>query len=174
MNEKKIEFIKDELWMLTINAICRGTKLYENGASKERKREFKKELKRYVEKIVEKQYHTEVEEENHKKNIKSICKKAENDFGDILKNGKFMIGRGQKILNLYLKYLWCLEEITNIAEPPHCPIDSKILDSIGSDINWTELDNIKEYQGLIEKIRKKANDKSVSISQWELEKYSRS
>jgi hypothetical protein len=40
-------------------------------------------------------------------------------FGNICK-GKINFGIAQKMLNLYLKYMWSLG---NIQEPPHFPVD---------------------------------------------------
>ena len=42
------------------------------------------------------------------------------------RNGiSFKIGHSQKLLNLMLKYYWCLEWLK--YTPPHCPIDRMIL-----------------------------------------------
>ena len=72
-------------------------------------------------------------------------------------------GVAQKLLNLYLKYEWCLGKID---EPPHCPVDSVILQELGmNELKWSQMDR-GQYEDVIEVIKKKAN--SVSIAVWEL------
>jgi hypothetical protein len=58
-----------------------------------------------------------------------------------------------------------------IPEPPHCPVDRIILEKLGDPRNWTQLDDIKEYQEIIESIRKLAGDKSPS--EWENDEWLR-
>jgi hypothetical protein len=49
----------------------------------------------------------------------------------------YKYGVAQKLLNLFLKYLWCLG---TIAEPPHCPVDRIIIGkTCYKDKNWTEI-----------------------------------
>ena len=47
--------------------------------------------------------------------------------GASMEGGKLKFGRAQKLLNMYLKYMWCANKIPKI--PPHCPFDDII-------INW--------------------------------------
>jgi len=179
MNYKKNKYIEDELWILTLNAaLSRGARVYKKGTKQKNKKEFKNALKNYFDKkkdnnIIEQYYENEVDEKQHVENIKRICENTKDEYDDIIKGGKLNIGRAQKLLNLYLKYLWCLGEI---AEPPHCPIDRKIIKKVESGSNitsWTNMKEINQYEDLIEKIRKKAKEKNLSIAEWELKEYSR-
>ena len=43
---------------------------------------------------------------------------------DVLGQLSYKYGIAQKFINLSLKYHWCLDLI---QEPPHCPIDSTII-----------------------------------------------
>ncbi|GAG80144.1 unnamed protein product, partial [marine sediment metagenome] len=146
------------------------SKSYKEDASDDKKEEFRNAVKKYVRGLVEKYYCNGVDEKQHVKNIEELCNWASREYGDILNDGRLRIGVGQKILNLYLKYLWCLNKV---ALPPHCPIDRGIASIIDnkSSINWTKLDDISDYKNLIEKAKKKTNSKS--LAEWELETYSR-
>ena len=110
---------------------------------------------------------------SHVLNLEGIVVFSE-DWYDILNNGKLNIGVSQKLLNLVLKYYWCLGEI---ATPPHCPID-RIIQEKGlkskSIVNWTSMSDIDVYLNLIHKIKQVADKKGQSIAEWELEVFTRS
>ena len=91
---------------------------------------------------------------------------------------RFRIGIAQKALNLYLKNLWCLGEITT---PPHCPLDRLIIDKLGlkwserSQYDWTKIDDIEKYKELISRCDHKARERGCeNIAEWELEVYKES
>ena len=112
-----------------------------------------------------KQYERKVGEEQHIRNIEQLAKEATTNNKNILHKEEFRIGVAQKLLNLYLKYLWVSDKI---PEPPHCPFDNIIISKINSkNIKWTSLNNIEEYKILIEKARKYSGKKS--LAEWELE-----
>lgn len=97
------------------------------------------------------------------------------DFGAkirpvILKNGTYKYGVAQKLLNLALKYYWCLGYI---PEPPHCPVDRIIIDKtqLKGKVNWTEIEDEHEYRQVIEAVRKIAG--TESLARWELLNYGR-
>jgi hypothetical protein len=88
-----------------------------------------------------------------------------------LNNGRLRFGIAQKLINLYLKYRWCLGQIPT---PPHCPFDRIIISKIGlynGVINWTEIDCPNTYRSLVEKAQIKAGE--MSIAEWELLEFSR-
>ena len=88
---------------------------------------------------------------------------------------KFKISASQKLLNLQLKYMWCLKFI---EEPPHCPIDAKILGEAKiSNVAWTRMNCIKCYKALIEEMEEKTKEyrnlqnREQSLAKWELENF---
>ncbi len=89
------------------------------------------------------------------------------EFGQILKSNRFRIGTAQKILNLYLKYLWVLGWI---PEPLHCPFDSIVITELGLDpgIKFTKFDSGEDYRRLVTMAAQNAKDAELSIAQWEL------
>jgi len=149
----KREFILDEIWMLTINAAFQRASIYKSNATESAKFAFKKELKGKVNTISKSYITGEVEEKEHIKNIQSIIAFSE-QFKGILNNGKLNFGISQKILNLYLKYLWCLDVLK--FPPPHFPVDRIIQGKlkINTPFPWTQMSNEKEYGIVIERAKK--------------------
>ncbi|WP_147818866.1 hypothetical protein [Salidesulfovibrio onnuriiensis] len=115
-----------------------------------------------------------VDEKEHLANIESLVERSmEDDLKSCLFKGKMTFGVAQKLLNMYLKYLWCAGIIKH--EPPHCPIDSIVLRNLDIDTaqksqgalpKWPDADE-KTYNKYINKL----NDKTNNPSQWELREW---
>ena len=168
MNAEQEHFLREELLTLSINGALGRVDIYSESAQKEEDRiDFRRDLRSELKKMVA-EYTTEVPEQIHLSNIQSLANRITLKHRGSLKNGRFKIGRAQKALNLYLKYLWCLGFITL---PPHCPFDSKIINKLPecSDLKWTSIDAIDAYVRLVEAARKRAALKSLSLSEWELQ-----
>lgn len=99
--------------------------------------------------------------------INGLAEDATKKYQSILYENHFRIGISQKIVNLFLKYLWCSDWI---KEPPHCPFDSIIKNKLNSPIliDWTKLDNIDDYKKYVKAAHSIANIQGKSIAQWEL------
>ncbi len=166
LNEEKKYFLKDQFWSLTISAAFSRANVYAKNLSKEMESEkftFKYKLFKFIDEMVSSQYGLrKVEEEQHIENIISI-QKFTNEFEVILEKKHLSVGVCQKLLNLYLKYLWC----ANIIEftPPHFPLD-RLIQGKKIYTNWTELEDSTQYKEIINKIR---NEQNKAI--WELEEY---
>ena len=89
----------------------------------------------------------------------------------ILHKEKFRIGVTQKLLNLFLKYLWVLGYLNQDKQPASCPFDSQILGALGINDRWTEVDDIKKYEQWISAAVNVAEKENKSIAEWELEKF---
>lgn len=132
---------------------------------------FRNQLKVYVSENILPQYKETVSEEIHVANIQKIVSFSI-QYASILNNGILNFGVAQKLLNLLLKYHWCIGEI---AEPPHLPVDRIIQEKIGNKIiNWTSLNEVEVYQNIIEAARLKANEQNMSLAMWELVNFNRS
>lgn len=90
-------------------------------------------------------------------------------FSDLLNGGELKIGVCQKIINLYLKYLWCLDLI---PKPPIMPLDGRVLAQFKNCNfqNWTEISDIETYKSIIESIHNQLIEKGIALSlpDWEL------
>jgi len=115
------------------------------------------------------QYQWEVAQVAHCKNIELICEHMETAHKTVLTDGKFLVGRGQKVLNLFLKWQWCLGEI---PEPPHCPLDSIVLWQVPElrSVRWTTIATIGNYVDAIDALRENIGRSGWrSLAKWELE-----
>ena len=81
--------------------------LYTQNADKEQKISFHAALHRELKSMIIK-YKYEVSENQHILNIQNISDEFSLKYNSLFKNGRFRIGSAQKSLNLWLKYLWCL------------------------------------------------------------------
>jgi hypothetical protein len=117
-------------------------------------------------------YKKSCNEKQHYKNIEALVAYATKVGTSVLSPDGYRFGIAQKLLNLCLKYHWCLELV---GEPPHCPVDRIVLDktSFKGRLNWTEIQSSEKYREVIEEIDKIAKAKGLSIAMWELRHYAR-
>lgn len=171
----KKQYILDELWILAWNASVQRASLYKSGAWKDKRSKinsFKEKIKSFLRDEILPRYKDVIDEEKHLDNISKLITFANNSDNGILGQEGYKFGVAQKLLNLYLKYYWCIGEI---KEPPHCPVDRIVISQteFRGKINWTQISNKNEYMMVIEAIRELASNYNVSIAQWELQNYKR-
>ena len=117
-----------------------------------------------------------ITEDGHNRKIDSFAGYMTDKYGPILHNGIFRIGISQKIINLFLKYLWCYGAV---KEPFHCPFDSIIKghlikgDNSDQITDWTRMNSMEEYNEYVKLARERANDEHCSIPEWELKVWNR-
>lgn len=101
---------------------------------------------------------------NHSDRIQGFIDNIKDDV--VLKNGVLTFGVAQKILNLFLKYIWALGWT---SEPASCPVDSRILRKIGmSNIRWSKMTR-EQYDAVMNCINTSAGERSHAL--WELEEF---
>lgn len=162
MDEDQKDFIKNEIWTLTLGAAFQRANVYLKSASEEQKSKFKIELEQFIEASILPYYqiNTEIPDDEHLKRINHISDFTSR-YSRILQNGKLNFGVSQKLLNLLLKYLWCLFDY---PIPPHFPLDRRIQEylRILADernisrmpiTNWTQITDEKIYLSIIDYIR---------------------
>ncbi len=169
MNKK--DFLIEEFWMLSWNASVQRAKIYKKGTNEEDRKEFRKDVIDYCTNFIIPMYDLEVAEDKHLANIQSLTNKVSNFSSSRILNDGYKIGVAQKLLNLKLKYLWCLNFI---PIPPHCPVDRIILSktSLKDKMNWTQISTIEEYMDAIYAIKLVAGKKP--LAEWELDNFDRS
>jgi hypothetical protein len=176
MKDEQKTFLKKELWTLTIGAAFGRASVYKDGNPNDyglslEKQAFKTDLRAYIDQKLLPQYQSSgISDEAHLSNIHSLC-----DFscshGHLLTNAQLNFGVGQKMLNLWLKYLWCLGEIET---PPHFPVDRRIQEIMKyPEITpWTQFQDHAPYMAIIRYAREHF-PKYNSISEMELDLYER-
>jgi hypothetical protein len=167
MDKQKKEFLDAAFLSLSVMATFRRSKTYREGAGEADKARFRAALKKQLTELAQ-QYTTGMDDDGHIKNIEHLADNLSTEFAQVLKGGRFRIGSAQKALNLYLKYLWCTEQIPT---PPHCPFDNTIIGKLPgcNSINWTTLDSVEDYRHLVVTARTEAE--TASLARWELEAY---
>jgi hypothetical protein len=170
---ERSKFIVSELWILSWNASVQRAGLFNNGATERSRRTFRRKVISYLEAEVLPRYRKSVSDAVHCRVISQVAKDCSALEGsDVLGLDGYRIGIAQKILNLQLKYLWCLG---SIPEPPHCPVDRVILERtrLRGTIAWTRIRSIERYEEAIGALRECANAAGLSLAQWELRTYDR-
>ena len=163
------EFIKKIILRNTINAAFQRGKVYANNLSSNDKTTLKNAIKTKLKELSLLYYDGNTAQEQHIKNIEFLSQTISQNHSNKLRGDRLRIGTAQKLLNLYVKFLWCLNEIN---EPIHCPIDDKVLKKINVNQNWTDIDSIEDYKVIITKIRGCILD-NETIAKWEWELWNR-
>lgn len=170
--KEKEKFILSEIMTLTLAATLQRNKVYKKGTNDKKRLDFRNSLKEKLITLSDKYKRGKVSCTAHMENISRLSHQISEDYKDILDGGRFKIGAAQKALNMYLKYLWCLNMIPPKPEPPHCPIDAIILKKAKIyGVAWTKIDCIDEYKELIEKVKDIAKKEGLSLAKWELDKW---
>ncbi len=174
MNEKE-RFILSEIMDSTIRAGFMMNPVYSTKNTKERESarcELKILLLSYYLKGYNKEKRTNSKEHINEieKFQKGIC--SIEGFKDNLN-----FGTAQKLLNLFLKYLWICKDF---SIPPHCPFDSIVLKKLkekkykqlnNSNLtsSWTKRLNKNDYENCLDvAARVTTYEKFATISEWEL------
>lgn len=152
---------KEQALKWSINASLQRNRVYKNDDHWEVREKLRNEWERLLCKEAQAYENPSdpISDEQHCAAITRIADALSAEFGDILVEGRLRFGTSQKALNLFLKYLWALDQI---KMPPHCPIDSVVLESAGIAGSWTRCDSAEEYLGWINAIRKR-----LTLAEWE-------
>ena len=173
MNPNQLVFLEQQFISMSIMATALRGNLYRKDANKsEKEKDYEREkfrcdlgfeLKRLTE-----QYRRGISESAHITNISRLADDMSVKHAKALNKGRFRVGSAQKALNLYLKYMWCMGEIST---PPHCPFDAIILSYIPDCLNvrWTKLDSLPEYEKIVQCAKSVAD--GISLAEWELSQY---
>lgn len=174
MNKLKQDFLNNEFWVLTFSGAFQRAGVYKPNIGSENKKEFRQDVIAIINEHVGVYKSKKITERDHCKNIGKIKKCISNKWRRLLNGGNIRIGICQKLVNLYLKYLWCIGEVN---QPPHCPVDRSILNHCKNkkirNINWTTLDSIKVYKNIMQEIYNIAKKDKLSIAEWELKTFNR-
>ncbi len=161
MMNMKDEFLDKIALSNTLGACMQRGKVYIKNIKQKERDAFTNYLLYELKKLTN-SYKSPVTPDEHCRNIIEFSNLISQTKSNILNNGRFRIGTAQKAINVYLKFLWCLNQI---PEPPHCPIDGIVLNKLKNGAKWTKLDNIDEYKKIIAEIERVKGARS--ISEWE-------
>lgn len=168
----KQQFIKDEVWLLSTFGAFQRANIYLPDVSENKKTAFRKALRLFINNELVPVYQSSVTEEAHISNIERLSAFSLG-FKEILKKEQLNFGVSQKLLNLYLKYLWCLEVIPT---PPHFPVDRIVQTKLGiKNIEaWTQFESAAPYLYVVNRAKEVlSNSEYNSLAQLELEIFRR-
>ena len=178
LKEEKKEFILNELWKRSIDATLRRNIIYVKAETPKQEKlrdnftvELREDLKSTLEHAAKINAQPPMTEERLIEIITNTARKYSRKYKTVLADGRFRIGSVQKIINLYLKYLWTTGYG---SKPPHCPFDRKVLLKLHSTYkppSWTKMNSMSEYKLWVKKAQEKAAEKKCSIAEWELTVY---
>lgn len=165
----KCTFMKNAVYDLTISSAFGRNTIYADQIDSKIKGKFKAKIREILN-ALEPKYTKRVSAEEYIKDVIYLSKTLSNQYGHILKDGKLRLGASQKLLSLYLKHLWALDLI---KEPPLCPFDGIIIQRLGLNHKWTQLDSVKAFKELVAavSIRCKEDGFGNNISLWEMSTY---
>jgi hypothetical protein len=164
-------FINNEIWILTFGGAFQRSGLYAPSVSEINKSKFRTSIKIKINSLVNSEYKEgSVSSDKHINNLIELKKWINTNHAEVLNNGSIKLGIVQKLLNLNLKYQWCLGLIKT---PPHCPFDRIIISKmkLPTPPAWTKLDSVAEYKMLVKEALVLARNKT--IAEWELDVFSR-
>lgn len=172
LNLYKKDFLLGEFLMLSIAGAFSRNRVYKPNTSVSLKNELKRELKEELNLFIQ-EYKESVSEEKHFQNIQDLSEKISKKYSRILNAEIFNIGTTQKLLNLYLKYLWSIDIV---AKPPHFPVDrimiSEVLKMKGN-LSWTKFTTIDEYKSVIDFAKKRCFENKEDLADFEIREFSR-
>lgn len=170
--DRKQKYLTGELWILSWAASVQRARLFRPGVQEPVRRGFRVKVLNYAERELLPQYQEIVPERRHEQNIEHLAEFGSTIGKDVLDADGYRIGTAQKLLNLQLKYLWCLGLVD---EPPHCPVDSIVIadTKLRGKVAWTRIRTISEYQEVIAALRVQAESAKMSLARWELFTYQR-
>ncbi len=164
-------FINNEIWILSFGGGFQRAEIYKDLIEEKIRSDFKNAIKEKVNNIIEEFYvGKNIDGEQHIDILVKVKTWIDSKFSHILLNDEIRFGVVQKLINLHLKYLWCLG---HLPLPPHCPFDRIIISKlkIKKPPAWTKLNSVDEYRRLVEKAVIIAGERP--IAEWELEVFSR-
>jgi hypothetical protein len=167
LSNEKWRFLESEFLTNAIDGALQHAGIYSATASDKRRNELREHLRDSLRQFARQYRRSDtVSERDHYRNIQSLADELSSNFNDIMKD-KFRIGVAQKALNLYLKYLWCMDRI---PVPPHCPFDSTVLRELELESSWTHSSKMEDYKSWVEHARAVAGPKT--LAEWELRLWS--
>lgn len=153
------QFIKRMILRNSVNAALQRASVYDGSADVQLKREFKEKAKQWLVAFGNRYSWGKASKKNWCKEIQSLAKTLTEEFGNYLTGKRLRIGVSQKMISLYLKYLWLCGE--DDKKPLFAVLDRRIMKvaSVKNPPNWTELDKIDEYKRIGCEINKFAKSK---------------
>lgn len=174
INKKaQLDYIDYETWILTFGGAFQRANVYKDKVSENEKKLFREFIRGLINNEISKKGYSEraLSSEEHIKVLLKVKATIVKNHSNLLRNGQITLGVIQKLVNLNLKYKWCLGWI---KPPPHCPFDRIIITRLGIRpmVSWISLNKTADYLKLVNKAAEKAGGYN-KIAGWELNEFAR-
>ena len=136
---------------------------YAAGATDRDKEEMKQWLRNYLVQLGKRNQLRSLSETEHLKELRTLVSEASKIHGSALHQGKFRFGVAQKLVNLYLKYLWAVGAVRIVH---HCPLDGIINAEAELGYEWNTSDSEDEYVKAIFRLRSHVG--AEQLQDWEI------
>jgi hypothetical protein len=172
LQDDKKEYLLYELGILTVKAAfstrVESSPIYLRPCTPAQRNAFQDAIRSELAGIEGTYSNGRVAEDVHCGYIEFLSHRITGAHSTCLHDGEFRFGIAQKLVNLYLKYLWVAGMI---EEPPHCPIDGIVRDLAGLTYDWTMSNSRQEYERTIASLKLHAEPRSLAV--WELQEFRR-
>lgn len=175
ISEDKENFLKSEFFIKAWEAAVQHNGIYSDTSSSKKLR-LRNKIQDEIESLILSHYaDKEVSDDEHCKLLVKLQKSISDLDADHILNKPVKIGFVQKLLNMLLKYYWCMGWI---KMPPHLPVDRINFSHAKlsrENINWTKITTIDEYNQVISLFKDAVIDSGTaqSLAAWELKTWSR-
>lgn len=141
-------FIISEFWILSWGASVQRAKLLEKGVSEARRKRFRHQIIAFAARKLLPHCSAQVSDSKHCRRIAALSEYGTSIGEGVLGSSGYKIGVAQKLLNLQLKYMWCLGLS---AVPPHCPVDRVMIQKtrLQNKVAWTQIETVSQYLDVI-------------------------
>ena len=137
--------------------------VYAANATGMQKDEVKQWVRKYVLELGEKYKYENLTESEHVAEIRRFKTEVSIRFPTALHEGKLRFGVAQKLVNLYVKYLWTVGAVNSAH---HCPLDGIINKVAKLGYEWNTSDSEPEYIEAISKLKSYVG--GSPLPQWEI------
>ena len=164
-------FLKQMILRNTLTAAVQRAGVYQPGTDMRTKTRFRKAGEKWLTEFGARYVRATVTKDGWCDEIHSVCRSLEQEFKHHLRGGRIRFGIGQKMVSLYLKYLW-LMSFDEAKRPLFAVLDRGVMKAAGISGNWTHLDNRIEYIRIVEAVDRHALQSGyIDGAQWEADEW---
>ncbi|MCF7837111.1 MAG: hypothetical protein K9N49_00615 [Candidatus Marinimicrobia bacterium] len=170
---------RDKALSSAIMAAVQHNSLYRRGLSTARKADVIAAWKECLVEIA-KRYRIPQAVDTYENDIQTLRDNMNREFSDAFYSQPheryhtdpgFRISHAQKSISVFLKHLWCMNDV---ATPPQCPVDSRILKAAGKrypDTKWGYVNSLADHREKIAHLIRAKGDDRKALAEWELDKF---
>jgi len=160
-------FIHSIILRNSVNAALQRARVYNDDPPQAIRARFKNSAKEWLARFADGYRRDQATEETWQRAITDLIQHLSVEFGIYLTNGHITIGVAQKMISLYLKFLWLITG-DDAKKPLFAVVDRSIMNkaNIQNMVNWTELDDMHTYMQTVRAIDAFARRQNLPTQQY--------